>query len=99
MGQVSERYKELARLATERAKAILVKGDRVRRVKCGGNTGVLTFTHWDGPWICSRETSDCHALNVLTVNNVPAKFLTDEERQELEAEKAPNRLSAFVPGV
>lgn len=41
--------------ATEKAKKILKKGDRIRVTKCPGTKRTITFDHWEGSEIISKS--------------------------------------------
>lgn len=87
MARASARYRELAELATQRAKLFLQVGDRVNRSICGGGNGTFKFTGWAGCWAQGRGGGvDCHALNMRLVNGKHIDFLVPHERKEIEAE-------------
>lgn len=65
------------RRATERARAALKVGDRLRVTGCAGTRKTVTFNGFDpfAPnWICSKTRNDIHALHVIAVNGVPTTF-------------------------
>lgn len=51
-------------------RAMLRAGDRVRGVKtvCGAREATYTFSHWDGPWMVTRDGSFLTACCIRSVN-------------------------------
>lgn len=52
-------------IATENAKKVLKKGDRIRVTKCPGRRRSITFDHWDGPWIVSKSGIDDYSATTI----------------------------------
>jgi hypothetical protein len=60
---------------TNRAKAVLKKGDRIRLTHCPGTKRTITFDHWDGPWIVSKSGKDDYsAESIDRLNGEPITF-------------------------
>lgn len=64
--------------ATENAKKILKKGDRIRVTKCPGTKRTITFDHWrDGNEIISKSgLGEYAATNIDRLNGKPVDFNT-----------------------
>lgn len=65
------------RRATERARATLRPGDRLRVNGCGGTSATVTMTGWCPlypNWITSKSRDDIHAMHITKVNGVPTSF-------------------------
>ena len=80
MMMTEERRREAGR-ATERAKAALKPGDRLRVRRCGGREVTVTFKCWDllhPKWINSASLDDIHALHIVKVNGVKTGFSDDD---------------------
>ncbi len=60
--------------ATNRARRILRQGDRIGVTRCMGVKICVTFSHWEGDWICSRKLSDIHATHIFKINGKPKSF-------------------------
>lgn len=66
-----------SRRATERARAALKPGDRLRIVQCAGVQKTVTMTGWDASfpsWITSATRNDIHAMHIIKVNGVATSF-------------------------
>lgn len=92
--------------ATERAKAVLKAGDRVR---VDGAT--VTFAYWSGAWglpdpegraFSSRSKDDLSAWNIVAINGHPVSFrddrgqrAVDDDLRMFRAVKVQKRRAAF----
>lgn len=73
---ISEERREQYNAATERAKATLKPGDRIRATRCGGIVATYTFDHWCGQWACSKSgIDDIHVCHILKVNGEGVDFM------------------------
>jgi hypothetical protein len=69
-----QRYERCLK-ATEAAKKILKKGDRIRVRYCPGTRRTITFECWDGMWIVSKSGgNDYSALTIDLLNKKPINF-------------------------
>lgn len=71
---VREKTQEQKRFiaASDAAKKILKRGDRIRVAKCPGGKRTITFDHFDGPWIVSKSGIDDYApVCVDRINGQP----------------------------
>lgn len=60
--------------ATERARAIVMPGDQLQFVKCGGRSRGR-FVGWDGMWMCmAGGRDDVSALSVFKLNGAWVSF-------------------------
>jgi len=70
-----EKQKGTWRNATDNAKRILRRGDRIRCTRCGGIKRTYTFECWDGYWIMSKSgIDDLAATNIDMLNGKPVDF-------------------------
>lgn len=74
-----EFHRAHAARATERAKAVLKRGDVIQYTLCGGARGRATFVEWDGSWACSISRSDIHALSIFRLNGELVSFRDNGE--------------------
>lgn len=66
---------KLCEAATENAKEILKRGDKISSTRCGGRKSAFTFDHWDGRWIVSKSgIDDIAAINIYKLNGVVIDF-------------------------
>lgn len=84
MAPISEAQRAASKRATERARAVLKPGDKIRAVGCGGTVATYRFigfdTKMDGTpsdWIRSRTRDDIHASHIIRLNGVPTSFRDD----------------------
>lgn len=71
--------------ATERARALLKPGDRIRCTGCGGKVATYKFIAWDrsrvtdepNSWIISASRDDLHASHIIRLNGQPHSFRDD----------------------
>lgn len=72
---VTDKQKKRVAEATNRAKKVLKRGDRIRAGRCGGIYRTYTFECWDGMWIVTRSgINDIAATHVDRVNGVDVDF-------------------------
>lgn len=72
-----ERQQRIARLAkaTDAAKKVLKKGDRLTVTKCPGTKRWIIFSHWEGNEIISASGQGEYAATSITRRNgEPANF-------------------------
>lgn len=73
--RATRQQREEGERATERARASLKIGDRIKVSRCAGLVRNYIVDGWIGCWIVSKTgVSDIHALHVLAVNRVPTTF-------------------------
>lgn len=84
MGRMTDAQIAAGRRATERARAVLKPGDKIRVIGCGGTVATCRFvafgTKADGSpvdWICSRTRDDISASHIIRLNGVPTSFRDD----------------------
>ncbi|WP_312145217.1 hypothetical protein [Brevundimonas sp.] len=84
MALATEAQRAASRRATDRARAVLKPGDKIRATGCGGTVATYRFicfgTKTDGTpsdWICSRTRDDIHASHIIRLNGVPTSFRDD----------------------
>ncbi|MEQ9223880.1 MAG: hypothetical protein RJQ08_10915 [Salinisphaeraceae bacterium] len=81
-----ERQRRLERLAraTEAAKKVLKKGDRLTITKCPGTKRWIIFGHWEGDEIISASgRREYAAINVSRVNGERVDFTRPSSRDRL----------------
>ena len=75
MGRLSLERINQCNIATQNAKNVLVKGDRIRASRCGGIKATYTFVGWDGNWIITKSgIDDIAAIHVYKLNGEPINF-------------------------
>lgn len=71
----NEEQIESIKKSTQKAKAILKKGDRIRFVRGTGIKRTYTFNHFDGVWIVSKSgIDDLIASRIDLLNGKPINF-------------------------
>lgn len=88
-----EHRREASKRATERARAVLKPGDRLRVTKCGGGQATVTFQRWEGDSIVTPARNDVHASHIVKLNGKPISF-QDEANQQDWVNTLSARLSA-----
>lgn len=79
---VSEESRRRTIQATERAKKVLKRGDRIRAGRCGGIFRTYTFDSWDGMWIVTKSgICDIAATAIDRLNGVDIDFSRREDIQ------------------
>lgn len=73
---ISDERKAQLLAAEERARKVLMPGDRITFTHCPGTKRHGIFTGWDGRWICIKTRDDIHASNISKVNGKPVDFNT-----------------------
>lgn len=72
--ELQERRARLAK-ATEAAKKVLQKGDRITVTKCPGTKRWIRFDHWEGNEIISASgEGEYAATNISRLNGEPVNF-------------------------
>jgi hypothetical protein len=81
---MTDAQRAASKRATERARASLKPGDKIRVTGCGGTVATCRFVGFDtksdgspSDWICSRTRDDIHASHIFRVNGVPTSFRDD----------------------
>jgi len=71
--------------ATDRARLVLKRGDKIRCTGCGGTVATYKFLAWDtslitgepNGWIVSPSRDDLHASHIIRLNGQPHSFRDD----------------------
>ena len=72
-----EKHMEKISRATDAAKKVLKRGDRIRVTRCPGTKRWVIFDHWDGYWLVTKSRiDDIVAVNIDMLNGQPVNFAT-----------------------
>ena len=75
MANLEERFRRHI-LASNKAKKVLKKGDRIGVIKCPNTKRVITFSHFDGNWIVSKSgINDYSATSIYKLNGKHINFV------------------------
>lgn len=72
---VTEEQRKLVAEATDRAKKVLKRGDKIRAGRCGGIHRTYTFECWEGMWIVTKSgINDIAATAIDRLNGIDVDF-------------------------